>query len=148
MSKIAKLEKLEKTLLKLAGGKSAKDKAKELGLSHPAADKVIAAYSDLFDDVDDDRDLDFFCSNALSGQELIEIMGKVVTSYNEFRGSKSPKQVVEAMGDAEYHIAREGSPCIYAKPKNKNYWIEKLGKVKADEVMFDGEKMMFRFWWD
>lgn len=146
--KLQELQKIERSLVKLAKKKSPKEKAKELGLDHPAAAKVIAAYSDLFDDVDADRDLDYFENTALSGSEMVEILSKVVVGYNEFKGSKSPKQVVEAVGDAEYHIAREGSVCIYAKPKSRNYWIEKLHKIKADEVLFDGEKMMFRFWWD
>lgn len=146
--KLQKLQKIEQALVKLAKGKTPKEKAKELGLSHPAAEKVIAAYSDCFDDVDADRDLNYFENTALSGIEMVEILSKVVSSYNGFKGSRSPRQVFEAMGDAEYHIAREGSVCIYAKPKSKNYWLEDLKKIKADEVMFDGEKMMFRFWWD
>lgn len=144
-----KLREIEKSLNRFASpNKTPAEKAKELGLNHPVAERVIAAYSDDFDDVEANRDLDYFEATSVSGKDLIEIMSKVLPKgYNDFNVTKT-KQLVEVMGDADYHIAREGSVCIYVKPKAKNYWLGSFEKIKADEKHFDGKKMMFRFWWD
>jgi len=154
LSKLREIEKLMSRVAKQAKkpseSKTPAEKAKELGLSGSVAERVIAAYSDEFEDVTAKRDLDYFEKTPVSGSELVKIMSKVLArGYNDFDGAKA-KQVADAMGDADFHIAREGSVCIYVKPKH-SIWLgggSKLGKIKADEITFDVEKEMFRFWWD
>lgn len=143
------INKLDKKYVKAAEEKSAAEKAKELGLTHPVAARVIAAYSDQWEDVKDPRNLDYFEETPVNGKDLIEIMSAAVEGYNDFSGKESTEQIVQAFGEDEsYHIAREGSVCIYVKPKAKNYWLHKLEQLNVDEALFDGKKMMFRFWWD
>lgn len=128
--------------------KTPAEKAKELGLNNPAAENVITAYSDSFDDVKAKRNLDYFEDSPVNGSELVEIMSKVVPGYNDFDGAKSTQQLVNAFGnEANYHIAREGSVCVYVKP-SANLRLQKLANIKSDEASFDVDKMMFRFWWD
>jgi hypothetical protein len=145
----AQIKKLKDGISKTSAKKTPKEKAKELGLSGAVAEKVIAAYSDVSEDVDASRNLDYFETTPVTGQQLIEIMSKVVPSYNDFDGSKSIKQVVNAFGsDADYHIARESSVCIYVDLKKENHWLKEVLKIKADELSYDGKRKMFRVWWD
>jgi hypothetical protein len=128
---------------------SPKEKAKQLGLTGSVAERVIAAYSDSFDDVDAERNLDYFESTGVTAQQFIEIMSKVVPDYNDFDGSASTKQVVAAFGtNATYHIARESSVCVYVDLTSENTWLKNLSKIKADEFSYNGKKKMFRVWWD
>lgn len=128
---------------------SPKEMAKSLGLSSRVAERVIEAYSDSFDDVEAQRNLNYFEKTPVTGPQLIEIMSKVVVGYNAFDGTKSTRQVVSVFGDdAAYHIAREGSVCIYIDVTDGNLWLRNISKIKADEILYDGTKKMFRVWWD
>lgn len=93
--------------------------------------------------------MNYFCEQALAAAELKCVFPELVPDgYNNFDPVASVSQVIEAFGDkAEYHVAREGSVCIYVKAGPGNVWLERVN-INADEVLFDGEKQLFRVWWD
>ncbi|SRR5216684_7420414 len=116
----------------------------------PIIKSIFDAYADCHDR-GGKRDLNFFCTQALSGHELIDLMPMVVPEgYNAFDAIQSIKPVVEFFGaDAKYHIAREGSVCVYIKPAKGNIWLNgRFELPSCDEFSFCCEKQMFRVWWD
>ena len=118
-----------------------------LGVSDvPMSQEVLEAYGDSHGlDV---RNLSFMSSKPVKGSVLIKLMAAIVPGYNDFEGSRHPKDVVDVFGeDSKYYPAREGSVCIYVKPY-RNVWLDKIESIQADEKMWDYKHGMFRFWWD
>lgn len=112
--------------------------------------KILAAYSDMHDDlVKTQRSLDFFCKEPFTVEEVIEIMEKIVGNYNIFSAGKTTKKITDLFSDnTEFFVAREGSVCLYVKPKR--LWLDRgvdLLSSGADEVSFEIDRG-FRFWFD
>lgn len=112
--------------------------------------EILTAYADCNNLGYKDRDLNYFCTTPLTGAELEAIMPEAVNDgYNGFDSVKSVAEVIRFFGDhAEFHVAREGSVCIYVKPTKGNTWLSRDQKINCDEFLFDGTKGMFRVWWD
>lgn len=117
--------------------------------------QVFRAFADCHTDVNNveahaQRNLNFFCVEAFTIQELRMIIPKVIPGgYNDFDPIKSVEMLAEFFGeDADYFIAREGSPAIYVKPRNGALWFDREAKIKADEFSYDASLSMFRVWWD
>jgi len=98
------------------------------------------------------RDLNYQAKESLSKDELINIMPKIIPfGYNEFCSVNTIKKLADIFGDSHYFVCRESSVCIYVKP-NSRVWLDEdsdyLNASLADEVSFEGDRGMFRFWWD
>lgn len=115
---------------------------------------IIQAYSDC-NDVGGDRNLNFMPAAPIDAKALIELMPLCIPDgYNQFDPVESIGQLVQVFGDdAEYFVARESSVCIYVMP-TVNLWLGGEGSrstnfksINADEILFDPDKKMFRFWW-
>jgi hypothetical protein len=114
-----------------------------------AATQVLCAYSDSHKELDEPRDLDFFCNHPVEGETAIMIADRCIGGYNEFNKDKM-ELIVDIFGEESlYYFARESSVCIYIKTV-KNVWIsDKIMKItRADEFSFDSRLNMFRLWWD
>lgn len=124
---------------------------KSLSKNLHAYNEIMQAYSDCNDN-SGERNLNYFCNTPLTAEELIALMPKCIPDgYNNFDPVKTIEYVVETFGNkAQYHVAREGSVCIYIKAGPGNLWLgtgdEK--EMNADEFIFDGDRQMFRVWWD
>jgi hypothetical protein len=120
-----------------------------------ALTQILTAYADCHECIgfeDAERDLNFFCELPLKAEQLKGVF-QVVTpnGYNNFDADKSSDLLTEVFGDSEYFIAREGSPCVYIRPKSGNIWFraEELDLMSnCDEFSYDADKKMFRVWWD
>lgn len=125
------------------------DKVKAQSKTLALVDEVMTAYSDC-NGHKGPRNLGYIASKSVTAQEICNLMRAAVPEgYNGFEADKSIPVLVEFFGDAEYFVAREGSVCIYIKPK-QNVWFTRrtVDCLNADEVLFDSEKQMFRVWWD
>lgn len=128
--------------------KQTADKCLELGLSPYKFERILAAYSDLHKDLlSDHRNLNFIELDSLDAKNFL-LIGKIIPSYNEFNGNTTPQKLIDLFGEAEYLVAREGSPCFYIKPKH--LWLGRGQDFEsvADEVSFEGTLGMFRVWFD
>lgn len=115
--------------------------------------QILQAYSDC-NGFKGERDLKFFCSTPLTAGELKTIFPALTPEgYNAFDPVESINTLIETFGEnADYHVAREGSVCVYIKPKG-NFWLNggrapDLNNFPADEILFCPEKGMIRVWWD
>lgn len=120
--------------------------------------QAIKAYAELvLDDYDwetvsIDSILNWRSDVPIGGTDLIDIMTKIVGSYNNFDPTVHTKKLIEKFPDAEFYPARESSICIYIKPKSDkafdhSYDTEEIRiLVNADESdIHNGE---LRLWWD
>jgi len=117
--------------------------------------KIAVAYADCLSSSitvleHEERNLDFFCKDSLTAQELKTVTPLIIEGgYNNFNSEKSINNIIEFFGEnAQYFFAREGSPCFYIKPSSKNIWINRDNKINCDEFSFDGELGLFRVWFD
>ena len=114
------------------------------------ADLVLCAYSDSHNDLDEERNLRFFCINPVHGSTAIKISEKCIVSYNEFNRIAMEKVVSYFGEDSCYFFARECSVCLYVRPIHK--CIHFNGKEQLacghDEFSYDPDLQLFRIWWD
>lgn len=113
--------------------------------------QILAAYSDCNEFKAGERNLSYFCSVPLTGAELQTLMPECIKEgYNAFDSVNSVVEVIRFFGDtAQFYVAREGSVCIYIKPTEGNIWLNgRVEAINCDEFSFDGNKGMFRVWWD
>lgn len=113
--------------------------------------EVLTAYADCHEvKVKGERNLSYLASRAVGGKEFVTLMNEALPGgYNDF-DLDAAERVVNAFGeDAKYTIAREGSVCVYVKPKKVLDSIREgiqLGRL-ADEFSYQGDGV-FRLWWD
>lgn len=119
----------------------------EKGSPLPVAMEVLSAYSDMHDELDCERNLDFRSKNSVDGELLVKIMSRIVPSYNAFDGHKTCETIVKMFGkSAQYYIAREGSVCIYVKSSPGMVWLNRYAH-DADEFSYHSDGT-FRLWYD
>lgn len=117
-------------------------------------ESILAAYSDCNEYGKGERNLDFYSNTPLTAETLKEVIPMAIPEgYNNFHPVESVNKLIEIFGDkSAYHVAREGSVCIYITSKDGNLWVNgnrnQLDTLNADEILFDGEKQQFRVWWD
>lgn len=113
--------------------------------------QALAAYSDCHEEgIDQERDLNFKASHAVSGASFVDILKRCCPQGYNGMDAAAIENVRALFGDdAEYVVAREGSPCVYVKV-NSRVWLDRavvLQDLRADEVSFEGNNV-FRIWWD
>lgn len=172
--KIPKQEekKINKILKQL--GLPKKRVAKELVKAYADTPEVQSNYKYRYEPPDQvERDLDWRASEPVNGEELTDLMCKVVSSYNLFDCDKHTKKLAKKFPDAEFYMAREGSVAIYIDGDYKKPTdLESLCReLQADECYFPAKdrarssknwetplsdldpkqiwkKDQFRIWWD
>jgi hypothetical protein len=111
--------------------------------------EVLVAYKDAHEiPVSGERNLNFKASAPVDAATFLEIMKQATPGgYNAF-DEDAARRVVTLFQDAEYTIAREGSPAVYVKPKTR-VWLDRQYDIRdlADEVSFEKDGT-FRIWWD
>ena len=110
--------------------------------------EMMSAYSDC-NEYSGERDLDYRCEVAMTHAELL-IAFEALTpdGYNNFDPKVSIPKVIQVFGeDAEYFVAREGSVCVYVKPKRPCVWLNRW-EIGADELSYSPITHEFRLWWD
>ena len=96
-----------------------------------------------FDETKKIRNLDFKCSEPMSGDRYKLVMNLCVPdAYNEFDSDKID-MIVKYYESAKYYIAREGSVCVYIGSCKQ---LPPDGAFYADEISIEGKQQ--RIWWD
>lgn len=90
------------------------------------------------------------CFGPFTADGIEELAAQAMPDgYNGFTAERLAAIVATFGNTAHYWLAREGSPAIYVRPFGRS-WIgaRGIGPELADEVSFEGDKLMFRLWFD
>lgn len=128
--------------------------AQSLGLSkwNSLVLHVAEAYADcLPENVETEglsRNLNYFATAPVSASALHPYL-LLIGEYNGFRPARVFEDIRTVFGeDAVVFIAREGSPCLYVRPKSRVWFSRGIPKLSCDEFSFEADLGIFRLWWD